>query len=87
LTKAVEEGNNMPRTRTWSAESRNPGKSWGELTPIYTPQLTDDEIRQRRLELAQEMVELMLADGALASRPRQALVRIHTSLGIIRRQL
>ena len=77
----------MPRSRTWSAESRNPGKSWGELSPTYAPLLTEHEIRQRRLELCQEMLELVLNDGALASRPRQTLKRVLVSVESVRRQL
>jgi hypothetical protein len=57
-----ERGTSMPRSRTWSAERRNPGNSWGELTPIYTPQLSDHDILVKRWELAQETVQLILGD-------------------------
>jgi hypothetical protein len=77
----------MPRSRTWSGESRNPGKSWNSLEPLPAPLLTESEVRRRRLELCEEMLQLVLADGGLAARPRQTLVRIHASLGTVRRQL
>jgi hypothetical protein len=75
----------MPRK--WSAETVNPGKSWGELEPIYSAPLTPRDIALRRWELAAEMVELMLGDGELAKRPRQALQRISGNLADIRRWL
>jgi hypothetical protein len=77
----------MPRTRTWSAESRNPGKSWESLEPLPAPLLTPGEVRRKRLELAQEMLTLLLGDDGIGTRPRQALLRISTSLGTVRRLL
>jgi hypothetical protein len=77
----------MPRTRTWSAESRNPGKSWGELEPVYAPVLTESEIRLRRLELAAEMLELVLSEDSLPTKPKRTLQGIYSSLRQFRRQL
>ena len=77
----------MPRSRAWSAESRNPGKSWGDLEPLPAPALSPEEIRLKRAELAAEMIQLLLSDAALGKRPRAALQRISTSLGDIRRLL
>jgi hypothetical protein len=71
----------------WSAESRNPGKNWGRLQPLPAPLLTQREVWQRRLDLAEEMITLLLGESALTARPRQTLERIHASLGTVRRQL
>lgn len=76
----------MPRSR-WSAESRNPGKSWDSLEALPAPVLTPEQIRVKRAELAAEMVELLLTDTALGKKPRAALQRISVSLGDIRRLL
>jgi hypothetical protein len=46
----------MPRTRPWSAESRNPGKSWDTLEPLPAPALSPGEVRRKRIELAEEML-------------------------------
>jgi hypothetical protein len=75
----------MPRK--WSAESLNMSKSSDSLAPLPAPVLSPDEVRRKRLELAQEMLTLLLGDGELASRPRQALRKISTSLGTVRRLL
>jgi hypothetical protein len=66
-------------------------ESWeGELTPIYTPLLTENEILIRRWELAAEMaemVELMLGETNLTARHRRTLERIDSSLRQSRCQL
>jgi hypothetical protein len=63
------------------------GAQWDNLEPLYTMPLSPEQIREKRLELAQEMLTLLLGDGELAKRPRQALQRISTSLGDLRRLL
>jgi len=73
--------------RKWSAESLNMSKSLADLEPLSAPLLTPEQIRVKRLELCEEMLGLLLDDDGLASRPRQALLRISTSLGSVRRLL
>jgi hypothetical protein len=77
----------MPRSRTWSGESRNPGKSWGELEPLAAPSLSAEQIRAKRAELACEMVELLLGEANLRGKPRRTLEGIYSSLRQFRRQL
>jgi hypothetical protein len=62
------------------------GQNW-DAEPLYSLPLSPDQIREKRLELCQEMLGLLLDDTALAKRPRQALERISVSLGDIRRLL
>jgi hypothetical protein len=75
----------MPRK--WGVESRNPGKSWDSLQPVFAPVLSEGEIRLRRLELASEMVELVLGEDNLAARQRRTLESIHGRLRQFRSQL
>jgi hypothetical protein len=60
---------------------------WDSLEPLARPLLTSGEIRQKRAELAVEMIELLLADGELAGRPRRTLEQVFASLGSVRRLL
>jgi hypothetical protein len=62
-------------------------EQWDQLTPLPMPVLTPGQIRQKRLELAQEMLGLLLGDDGLGTRPRQTLERVYATLGDIRRQL
>jgi hypothetical protein len=57
------------------------------LEPRFVAPLTPDQIREKRLELCEEMLSLLLGDVELAARSRQALQTIYTSLGNVRRQL
>jgi hypothetical protein len=79
----------MPRRqyRHSKASIHNRQSDWDQLEPLYTLPLSPDQIREKRIELAQEILGLLLADTALAKRPRQALERISVSLGDIRRLL
>jgi hypothetical protein len=81
----MAEGDMM--ARKWSAESLNMSKSWDSLEPLPAPALSPDEIRRKRIELAEEMLGLLLGDGGLAARPRQTLQKIYANLGSVRRQL
>ena len=72
----------MPRAATR-------GSHGGELTPIYTPLLTENEILIRRWELAAamaEMVELRLGETNLTARHRRTLEGIDSSLRQLRCQ-
>jgi hypothetical protein len=60
---------------------------WDELEPLSTPVLTPEQIRQKRIELAAEMLALVLDDDELGTRPRRTLQGIFTSLGSVRSQL
>jgi hypothetical protein len=75
----------MPRK--WSVESLNMSKSSENLEPLHAPVLSPGEVRRKRLELAQEMLTLLLGDGELRARPRQTLQKIYASLGSVRHQL
>ena len=77
----------MPRGHKWGAESLNMSKSSDSLEPVYAPVLSPEQVRQKRAELACEMVQLLLDDTELGKRPRQALQKISISLGDIRRLL
>jgi len=57
---------------------------WDRLEPRFVAPLSPDQIREKRLELCEEMLGLLLADTALAKRPRLALQKISVSLGDIR---
>jgi hypothetical protein len=69
----------MPRGHKWGVERLNAAKSSDSLGPIYAPMLTEREVWQRRLDLAEEMITLLLGEAALTARPRQTLERIHAS--------
>lgn len=73
--------------RKWGVERLNMSKSSDNLEPLPAPLLTASEVRRRRLELAEEMVQLVLAGDELAARPRQVLQKVFASLGTVRRQL
>jgi hypothetical protein len=75
----------MPRSRSWSGESRNPGKSWDNLEALPAPLLTPEQIRVKRAELAAEMVELMLGEESLKAKPQRTLEGIYSSLRQFRR--
>ena len=77
----------MRRGSKWGVESLNMSKSSDSLAPVYAPVLTPEQVRQKRLELAQEMLMLLMADGELGKRPRAVLERISGSLADIRRLL
>jgi hypothetical protein len=77
----------MPRGHKWSVESLNMSKSSDSLEALPAPLLSPGEVRKKRLELAQEMLMLLMGDDALGKRPRAALQRISVSLGDIRRLL
>jgi hypothetical protein len=62
------------------------GQNW-DAEPLYSAPLSPDQIRQKRVELCEEMLTLLLGDDGIESRPRQTLQRIYTSLGSIRGQL
>jgi hypothetical protein len=49
--------------------------------------LTPGEVQRKRLELAAEMVELLLSDDELVGRPRRTLEQIYVSLGHLRGQV
>jgi hypothetical protein len=79
----------MPRRYRHSKAAIHAREStgWDHLEPLARPLLTPGEIRQKRTELAVEMIELLMADNELVGRPRQVLERIHASLETVRRQL
>jgi hypothetical protein len=79
----------MPRRYRQSRAAIHDRQStnWDDLAPLPMPVLSPGEIRRKRLELMQEMLGLLLADGELAPRPRQTLQKIHVSLGTVRSQL
>jgi hypothetical protein len=75
----------MPRK--WGVEARNPGKNWDSLGPVFAPVLSERDILVKRWELAQEMVQLILAEGNLSAKPRRTLEGISSRLRQFRRQL
>jgi hypothetical protein len=75
----------MPRK--WGVEARNPGRSWDSLGPVFAPVLTEGEILVRRLELASEMVELVLGEDNLAAKQRRTLEGIYSRLRQFRGQI
>ena len=79
----------MPRCSRHSRatiHNRHSGQ-WDSLEPLPAPVLSQDEVRKKRLELAAEMLTLLLGDDGLGTRPRQTLQKIYASLGSVRRQL
>jgi hypothetical protein len=85
----MEEGDSMPRKYRHSRAAIHNRESdqWEHLESLPMPVLTPGQIRRKRLELAQEMLTLLLGDTELATRPRQTLQKIYASLGNVRRQL
>lgn len=79
----------MPRQYRHSRASIHNRESdgWEHLEPRFVAPLTPEQIREKRLELCEEMLSLVLGDGELGARPRQTLTRIYASLGSVRRQL
>jgi hypothetical protein len=77
----------MPRSRKWGVESLNMSKSTDTSAPLHAPLLSPGEVRRKRIELAQEMVELVLGEENLKARPRRTLEGIYSSLRQFRRQL
>ena len=61
----------MPRHR-WKPQSRQGRSStWNDLEPLAAPPLSRGEIQDKRLELVEELLALVVQDGAGLPRPIQ----------------
>jgi hypothetical protein len=76
----------MPKHHDTSRLNRR-GRHWEELESLPERLLTPSELRQRRAELASEMIALLLGDEELTRQPRQVLLKIYATLGTIKSQL
>jgi hypothetical protein len=76
----------MPRSYRHSRATihNHQSNGWDQLEPLASLPLSPDQIREKRIELVEEMLGLLLADTELARQQRQALTRISASLGAVR---
>jgi hypothetical protein len=86
----VQKDTRMPRRWNWEVRGKNHYATlrWQQLELIVQAPLTAVEVRVKRLALAQEMVELVLADGQeLPGAQRRTLRRLTAVLAGLRRQV
>jgi hypothetical protein len=77
----------MPRTGQWDKRGRYSTPQWAAIEPLTPVPFTPQQIMVKRLELAEEMLTLIVQDGVdLARTQRRTLTRITAMLSGLRRQ-
>ena len=78
----------MPRQRNYEVRRRSTAASWERLAPLPAAPLTAAEVLVKRLELAEEMLGLVLRDDApLAAPARRRVRRLYESVLTVRQDL
>jgi hypothetical protein len=71
----------------WQRSKLNQGQTWDELEPVEGRRLSPDEVRRKRLDLAGDMLDLIISDDAddLGLRARRELERLVQGILGVRR--